>query len=161
MSVSLDIGLQLHCPLPKDLAVYGSIHHTVHSQSAKQPRWLVVQLAAPFTRPTQSSRGLVIWEDGKAAALCHTAIWERKRGRVRRKYNIWRLPAAVQWSGIKETCYLNCKQFFSFTRRGGKVQQAVNPLSLSSSNQSCSLSFLDLSFSFESQTHTRRTFLTL
>lgn len=27
-----------------------------------------------------------------------------------RKCNIGRLPAAAQWSGIKKTCYLNCKE---------------------------------------------------
>lgn len=115
-------------------------------------------------RLTQCLRVLVYERTAKQQLYVinsHLREKERKQaGRVRRKYNIRRLPAAAQWSGIKKTCYLNCEHFLSFARRQGIVQQAVSLLSLSSSNQSCTLSFLNrcsLLRCRHTHTHTHRT----
>lgn len=104
-------------------APYTILYTVKYSQAAWRP---IVQhwIAGPFPAPPQRSRGLVFERMAKQQLYVtnsHPREKESKQaGRVRRKYNIWRLPAAAQWSGIKKPCYLNCKQFFSLHQAARK-----------------------------------------
>lgn len=160
MSLNSDLGLHLRWLLPTDLA---SLHATHCTRSSSQAAWRPGSHTAGSHFPVLGGQhkvpgALCMRRQQSSSFMSLKAIGEKRRAgqaaSVRRKCNIWGLSAAVQWSGIRKTCYLNSKRFFSFTGQQGKVQQAVNLSSLSSSNQSCSLSSPDPSFSFESQTHT-------
>lgn len=100
--------------------------------------------AVLFPSPGRLPRRLAFEKTAKQQ-LNVTKSHQRGKARERawragRKYNIWRLPAAAQWSGIKKTRYLNSEQFLSFPSllyagQRGKVQQPVNLLNVSSRNK--------------------------
>lgn len=74
--------------------------------------------AVPFPSPGRLPRRLAFEKTAKQQL---NVTKSRRRGKARervwragRKYNVWRLPAAAQWSGIKKTRYLNSEQFLFF-----------------------------------------------
>lgn len=121
---------------------------------SKRGAWEAAQHrdVVPFPSPGRLPRRLAFEKTAKQqlnVTKSHRRGKARERAwRAGRKYNIWRLPAAAQWSGIKKTRYLNSEQFLFFPPLP-PLRWAVRKSAAGSQSfecfikkQSCPLSFL-------------------